>query len=164
MPQVLFFGKHYYPIAPSLTTPHFTCTQYNPRPKDRVQTSKRQTFTIRASANQSQSVWSSHLYQISNLSTLDCTQPESFPHTRENSPIMARPSLLAYLHSLLTSIPQHGYHNISRVIQPQIRSLGESIIATAPSRAKGSSKALRRMLRFKRQAGANDANNSGTSR
>ncbi|KEF62872.1 uncharacterized protein A1O9_00845 [Exophiala aquamarina CBS 119918] len=32
----------------------------------------------------------------------------------------------SYLHSILISVPQHGYHNISRVVQPQIRSISES--------------------------------------
>lgn len=40
---------------------------------------------------------------------------------------MARISqFFAYLHSILISVPQHGYHNISRVVQPQIRSISES--------------------------------------
>ncbi|KIW50629.1 hypothetical protein PV05_09420 [Exophiala xenobiotica] len=37
----------------------------------------------------------------------------------------------AYLHSILVQVPQHGYHNISRVVQPQIRSLSESFTASS---------------------------------
>jgi hypothetical protein len=45
---------------------------------------------------------------------------------------MARISqFFAYLHSILIQVPQHGYHNISRVIQPQIRSLSESFTASS---------------------------------
>lgn len=41
----------------------------------------------------------------------------------------------AYLHSLIIQVPQHGYHNISRVVQPQIRSISESFLANPKSRA-----------------------------
>ncbi|RMD42390.1 hypothetical protein DV735_g2713, partial [Chaetothyriales sp. CBS 134920] len=34
--------------------------------------------------------------------------------------------IFAYLHHLFLSVPQHGYHNISRVVQPQMRSISES--------------------------------------
>jgi hypothetical protein len=46
----------------------------------------------------------------------------------------------AYLHSLVISVPQQGYHNISRVVQPQIRGLSESFIqatSSSSSRAGG---------------------------
>lgn len=42
--------------------------------------------------------------------------------------------LFSYLHSVLTSIPQHGYHNISRVVQPQIRNISDSFTARGISR------------------------------
>ncbi|EXJ94604.1 hypothetical protein A1O1_03000 [Capronia coronata CBS 617.96] len=43
---------------------------------------------------------------------------------------MAKISIfLGYLHALLIQVPQHGYHNISRVFQPQIRSLADSLTA-----------------------------------
>lgn len=45
---------------------------------------------------------------------------------------MARISrFFAYLHSLLIQVPQHGYHNISRVIQPQMRNLSEGFTANS---------------------------------
>ncbi|KIW43261.1 uncharacterized protein PV06_04382 [Exophiala oligosperma] len=48
---------------------------------------------------------------------------------------MARISrFFAYLHSLLIQVPQHGYHNISRVIQPQMRHLSEGFTANSSSR------------------------------
>ncbi|KIX00997.1 uncharacterized protein Z518_10063 [Rhinocladiella mackenziei CBS 650.93] len=40
-------------------------------------------------------------------------------------------AFFAYLHTLLIQVPQHGYHNISRVIQPQIRSISEGFIASS---------------------------------
>ena len=44
---------------------------------------------------------------------------------------MARLSAwLACIHHFLIQVPQHGYHNISRVIQPQIRSISESFIVS----------------------------------
>ncbi|EXJ73647.1 uncharacterized protein A1O5_03409 [Cladophialophora psammophila CBS 110553] len=43
--------------------------------------------------------------------------------------------ILSCLHNLLIQLPQNGYHNISRVVQPQIRSISESFtIATSASR------------------------------
>ncbi|KIV82122.1 hypothetical protein PV11_04252 [Exophiala sideris] len=44
---------------------------------------------------------------------------------------MARgiPQFLACIHHFLIQIPQSGYHNISRLIQPQIRSLSEGLTA-----------------------------------
>ena len=35
----------------------------------------------------------------------------------------------SYLHDILIAVPQHGYHNISRVVQPQMRSICESFQA-----------------------------------
>lgn len=44
---------------------------------------------------------------------------------------MARgiPQFLACIHHFLIQIPQSGYHNISRLVQPQIRSLSEGLTA-----------------------------------
>jgi hypothetical protein len=36
---------------------------------------------------------------------------------------------LSTLHAFLTALPSNGYHNISRVIQPQMRSISESLLA-----------------------------------
>ena len=50
---------------------------------------------------------------------------------------MARISaLLACIHHFLIQVSQHGYHNISRVIQPQIRSISESFIASGARSSK----------------------------
>jgi hypothetical protein len=43
---------------------------------------------------------------------------------------------LSTLHAFLTALPQNGYHNISRVIQPQMRSISESLLAR-PGPARG---------------------------
>jgi len=40
-------------------------------------------------------------------------------------------TFFAYLHTLLIQVPQHGYHNISRIVQPQLRSISESILANS---------------------------------
>lgn len=40
-------------------------------------------------------------------------------------------SLLACLHSVIVQVPEHQYHNISRVMQPQIRSLCDGLMAGA---------------------------------
>lgn len=42
---------------------------------------------------------------------------------------------LSTLHAFLTALPQNGYHNISRVVQPQMRSICESFQAN-PLRSK----------------------------
>ena len=36
----------------------------------------------------------------------------------------------SYLHQVLISVPTNGYHNISRVVNPQMRSICESFQAT----------------------------------
>jgi len=38
---------------------------------------------------------------------------------------------LSTLHAFLTALPQNGYHNISRVVQPQMRSICESFQANS---------------------------------
>ncbi|OAP65399.1 hypothetical protein AYL99_01371 [Fonsecaea erecta] len=43
--------------------------------------------------------------------------------------------ILSCLHNLLIQLPQNGYHNISRVMQPQIRNISESLtIANSTAR------------------------------
>ncbi len=42
-------------------------------------------------------------------------------------------TFLACLHNLVIQVPQNGYHNISRVVQPQIRSLSESFTISGGS-------------------------------
>ncbi|OQV02519.1 hypothetical protein CLAIMM_07706 [Cladophialophora immunda] len=41
--------------------------------------------------------------------------------------------ILSCLHNLLIQLPQNGYHNISRVMQPQMRSLSESLTIANPA-------------------------------
>ncbi|ETI24926.1 hypothetical protein G647_04296 [Cladophialophora carrionii CBS 160.54] len=43
-------------------------------------------------------------------------------------------TILSCLHNLLIQVPQNGYHNISRVVQPQIRSLSDSFVASSSVR------------------------------
>ncbi|ETN41273.1 uncharacterized protein HMPREF1541_03208 [Cyphellophora europaea CBS 101466] len=38
---------------------------------------------------------------------------------------------LSTLHAFLTALPQNGYHNISRVVNPQMRSICESFQANS---------------------------------
>ena len=45
---------------------------------------------------------------------------------------------LSTIHALLTSLPQNGYHNISRVVQPQMRSICE-VLQAGSSTSSGSS-------------------------
>lgn len=41
-----------------------------------------------------------------------------------------------YLHSIMLHIPQQQYHNISRLMQPQIRSLADSFTVLSPQTRK----------------------------
>lgn len=49
-------------------------------------------------------------------------------------------TVLSCLHNLLIQLPQNGYHNISRVVQPQIRSITESFVASSTRVAPGMNK------------------------
>jgi len=40
--------------------------------------------------------------------------------------------ILSCLHNLLIQLPQNGYHNISRVVQPQIRNISDGFTAASP--------------------------------
>ena len=40
--------------------------------------------------------------------------------------------ILSCLHNLLIQVPQNGYHNISRVVQPQIRNISDGLTAASP--------------------------------
>ncbi|EXJ88934.1 hypothetical protein A1O3_01998 [Capronia epimyces CBS 606.96] len=46
-------------------------------------------------------------------------------------------TFLAYLHTLLIQVPQNGYYNISRLVQPQIRSIAESLTANTTNSGRG---------------------------
>jgi hypothetical protein len=37
--------------------------------------------------------------------------------------------LFSYIHNLILHLPQNGYHNISKVMQPQMRCISESFTA-----------------------------------
>ncbi|KIW68975.1 hypothetical protein PV04_04883 [Phialophora macrospora] len=50
-------------------------------------------------------------------------------------------TILSCLHNLLIQVPQNGYHNISRVVQPQIRSLSDSFVASSSARPAAGMKA-----------------------
>lgn len=49
-------------------------------------------------------------------------------------------NFLQCLHSLLTSIPQQSYYNFSRVVQPQIRTVGECLERMVGSGSAGKGK------------------------
>ncbi|KIV96123.1 hypothetical protein PV10_00027 [Exophiala mesophila] len=68
----------------------------------------------------------------------------------------------SYLHSILTSIPQHGYHNISRVVQPQIRNISESFTARGISRDPSTAGIELRELRKPGYRGAKETGKSKT--
>jgi len=38
----------------------------------------------------------------------------------------------SYLHSIMLQVPQQQYHNISRLVQPQIRSIANSFMISSP--------------------------------
>ena len=44
-------------------------------------------------------------------------------------------TMLSCIHNLLIQLPQNGYHNISRVVQPQMRNISDSFVASSSVRA-----------------------------
>ncbi|KIY03132.1 uncharacterized protein Z520_01599 [Fonsecaea multimorphosa CBS 102226] len=45
--------------------------------------------------------------------------------------------ILSCLHNLLIQLPQNGYHNISRVVQPQMRNISESFTVANSTARRG---------------------------
>lgn len=62
----------------------------------------------------------------------DVSSTNAFSRKTDHLLIMAKiANWLSTWHAFLTALPQNGYHNISRVVQPQMRSLCESFQATS---------------------------------
>lgn len=53
-------------------------------------------------------------------------------------------SILECLHTVAVQVPEHQYHNISRLMQPQIRSVCDSFKAAAGSEEQPMSSAMKR--------------------
>jgi hypothetical protein len=75
-----------------------------------------------------------------NPPSIPCPQPRQRFLSRLNLPFsnpkMGRflTTVLSCIHNLLIQLPQNGYHNISRVVQPQIRNISDSFVASSSMR------------------------------
>lgn len=71
---------------------------------------------------------------------------------------------LSTWHAFLTALPQNGYHNLSRVVQPQMRSICESFQATSLRSSNKSDIELQALKPRSRKAGLKNAQRSAAAR